>query len=174
MSGHVALIGLSGNGKSALGRRLAALLACPLYDTDAMLAERTGRPVPDLLRADAAAFRALEEEVLETACAAPAGVIATGAGVVLSPRNRAVLARGNFVLWLRAPVGVLAARLRGGENRPLLDGGDPVTRLAVLAAEREALYAACANAIVETEALSLEAVTRRVYSLAWDWRAAHV
>lgn len=174
MSGHVVLIGLSGSGKSAVGQRLAAMLARPLYDTDAMLAARAGMPVPALLRAGVARFRALEEEVVRDACGAPRGIIATGGGVVLSPRNRAMLMQGTCVLWLRAPAAVLATRLRDGEDRPLLAGDDPAAGLAALAAERDALYAACAHTVVENGALSLEETVRRVYSLALDWQAAHV
>src|SRR5438552_2508681 len=103
MSGHIVLIGLSGSGKSTVARLLARALTRPVYDTDALLAARSGVPVPELLRAAPDRFRALEEEVVQGACAAPAGVIATGGGAVLSARNRTALREGNRVVWLRAP-----------------------------------------------------------------------
>lgn len=159
------LIGLSGSGKSTVGRLLSERLACPLYDTDALLAERAGRSVPELLRADEAHFRALEEEVVAAACACTAGVIATGGGVVLSARNRAALRAGNWVVWLRAPSAALVARLRRGEGefeeRPLLDG-DPMARLSALAGEREALYTASAHATVDTANQRIATVVQHV------------
>lgn len=161
MSGHIVLIGLSGSGKSTIGRRLAALLGQPFYDTDALLAARAGQPVPDLLRSDPARFRALEERVVVEACAASGGVVATGGGVVLSPGNREALACGNQVVWLRAPAPTLAARLRGGEERPLL-AGDALARLALLEAEREGLYASCATVIVDVDGLDVEQSVARV------------
>lgn len=209
MSGHIVLIGLSGSGKSTVGALLAESLHRPLYDTDALLAARADQPVPALLRAGEARFRALEEEVVGQACAAPKGIIATGGGAVLSARNRDLLREGNTVVWLRAPTAALVARLfdegratrneggdaprrgeregarsegdhlqqRGGrtsdereqrpqrgEERPLL-AGDPATRLAALAREREALYAACAHIIIETEGLTAHAVARRILDL---------
>ncbi len=164
--GHIVLIGLSGGGKSTVGRLLAATLGLPFYDTDALLAARAGLPVPALLRADEAHFRALEEEALADALAAPAGVVATGGGVVLSQRNRAALSScpACRVVWLRAPVAVLAARLSAGkgEDRPLLAGDDPAARLAALAAQRDGLYRACADLIVDTGDLLPRQVARRI------------
>lgn len=167
MSGHIILIGLSGSGKSSIGRALAAALGRPFYDTDALLAARAEQPVPELLRADPVRFRVLEEGVVAEVCAAPPGVIATGGGVVLSPRNRALLAGGNTVVWLRAPVDALVARLRDGEERPLLNG-DAAARLAALEAERAALYAACATAVVDTDGATVAQSVARVRAAADD------
>jgi len=161
VSGHIVLIGLSGSGKSAVGRALAGALARPFYDTDLLVAARAGRPVPELLRSDAAHFRLLEEEIVADACGAPAGVIATGGGVVLSPRNRDTIVRGNQVVLLRATTVTLADRLRQGEERPLLTG-DVAARLAALLAERAALYVACATTIVDTDDLTIEQSVARV------------
>jgi len=164
--GHIVLIGLSGGGKSTVGRLLAVALDLPFYDTDALLAARAGMSVPALVRADEAGFRAMEEDVLADALAAPVGVVATGGGTVLSLRNRALLSSHPAcrVVWLRAPVDVLAARLRSGkgEDRPLLAGDDPAPRLAALAAQRDGLYRACADLIVDTDDLSPRQVARHI------------
>jgi shikimate kinase len=172
MSGHIVLIGLSGSGKSTVAQLLAQALGRPVYDTDALLAARSGVLVPELLKAAPDRFRALEEEIVAAACAAPAGVIATGGGVVLSARNRAALRRGNRVVWLRAPVCVLAARLQTGEERPLL-AGDPAARLDLLAAERAHLYAACAHDALDTDGLSPGEVAQRLLARVADWQASH-
>ncbi len=165
MSGHVVLIGLSGSGKSAVGALLAERLGVPLYDTDAAIALQAGVPVPELLRRDAAQFRALEEEIVLSACRAAPGVIATGGGAVLSARSRAALTGGNTVVWLHAPAAVLARRLRGGEHRPLL-AGDPVASLETLESERRSLYKACATLEIDTSCLSaaqvVDAIVERI------------
>ncbi len=175
MSGHVILVGLSGSGKSTVGRLLAAALDRPLYDTDALLAERTGLPVPELLRRDEAGFRRQEEAVVAALAALPPGVVATGGGVVLSSRSRASLRVGNMVVWLRAPVSALVARLASGdagEERPLL-AGDAQARLAALDQARSALYAACSDHIVETAGLPAEEVARQIRQIVTPWEAAH-
>lgn len=168
MSGHVILIGLSGSGKSTVAPLLSTLLDRPLYDTDTQLAARTGLAVPELLRRDEACFRRTEEEIVASLAVLPSGIVATGGGVVLSARNRAALSAGNRVIWLRAPVSVLVARLAAGDvtgqDRPLLTG-DPAARLAALLREREGFYAACAHDTVETRGLSVGAVARRIQDI---------
>lgn len=161
MSGHIVLIGLSGSGKSTVGGLLARRLARHLYDTDALIAARAGRPVPELLRADAATFRRLEEEVVGTALAGEPGVVATGGGAVLSPRSRLAMRDGNLVVWLQAPVATLTARLAAGEERPLL-AGDTVSRLSMLETERAALYAECAGLTISTEILNPDEVVQAI------------
>lgn len=170
MSGHIVLIGLSGSGKSTVGQALATRLERPLYDTDMLLAQRARMPVPELLRADAARFRALEEEVIVATVAAPPGVIATGGGVVLSARNRDTLRRGNLVVWLRAPIETLRARLVAGEERPLL-AGDTRRRLAELDEQRRALYAACAHQTLDTEHLAPAEAAARIVAAIAGWEA---
>ncbi|HNP71330.1 MAG TPA: shikimate kinase, partial [Kouleothrix sp.] len=48
----IALVGLSGAGKSSVGRLLAERLGWPLLDTDALIAEAAGRGVPQIFAED--------------------------------------------------------------------------------------------------------------------------
>ena len=45
---NLVLIGLSGCGKSTIGRRLSRLLRMPLLDTDAMIVDSEGRAISDI------------------------------------------------------------------------------------------------------------------------------
>ncbi len=161
MTGHIVLIGLSGSGKSAVGRLLADELSCPLYDTDVMLAARTGVSVPALLKAGEARFRRLEEEVVAEACGSAPGVIATGGGATLSAHNHSILRQTGYVVWLQAPIAALVTRLRVGEERPLL-AGDPAARLTRLRDARAPLYMDCAHVVVDTDGLTPVETARRV------------
>ena len=156
MSGAVVLVGLSGSGKSTVGRLVAQRLAVPFVDTDDLVATRAGKPVHRIFAEDGEeAFRDLETEVI-SAVIRPAGacVVATGGGAVLRPANRAALTAGNTVVWLDAPPETLAARLHdhaaSPEERPLLRSDDLVARLAEMVAARGPYYSACATLRLDT------------------------
>jgi 3-dehydroquinate synthase len=142
------LVGLSGSGKSAVGRRLAQRHAATFIDLDELVERQVGSPVAAIFAQEGeAGFRGHEREaVLSLGPADPdpelRRVIATGGGAVIDPRNRWLLYRGRFPVWLDGSPEILAGRLRRSANvRPLIAGTDPVTALRKLAAERRRFYA---------------------------------
>jgi len=160
---HVALVGLSGTGKSEVAPLLAARLGLRVVDLDDCIVARAGVSVAELFERDGEdAFRSLESQMLREQLDGPPAVLATGGGVVLDGSNRRLLAEHCRVVWLRTAVDVLVARLeRDDESRPLLRG-DAATILRRLAAEREALYAEVAGVVVATDGLEPDAVTDAV------------
>jgi shikimate kinase len=154
-SGHVALVGLSGSGKSTVAPLLASRLGRrSVVDLDRVIEERHGATVAEIFATQGeAGFRSAETEALAEALADADSVIATGGGAVLSAENRAMLASDAYTVWLRAHPDHLRQRLSGTtEARPLLEG-DPAFALTRLANERDALYSAVADLIVDVEGL---------------------
>jgi shikimate kinase len=161
----IALVGLSGTGKSTIARLIATRLGWFWFDTDAMIVERASRSIAQLFGNEGEAyFRKLETETLREVLLTPQpGVIATGGGVVLSEENRRLLQAHAYVVWLDAPTEVLVTRLsQHDEPRPLLAGEDPYLRLESLRAARHDLYQAVANQQMNTAALSPAEVAARV------------
>jgi shikimate kinase len=152
---HIALVGLSGTGKSTIARLLAAELARSIYDIDTIVEHDTGIPIAAIFAEQGeAAFRVAEHAALQRASASPAGIIATGGGIVLAPANRALLAT-MFVVWLDAPPAVLVERLRRhNQTRPLLAGDDPAGRLATQRELRAPLYQAVAQLRLDVATLT--------------------
>lgn len=150
---HVALVGLSGAGKSTVAPLLANRLgARSAVDLDVVVSGQLGRSAEQAFaELGEAAFRQAETDALLSSLAGPPSVIATGGGVVLDADNRAALRARAVVIWLRAHPDHLAARLAdSSEARPLLQG-DPEFALRRLASEREALYADVADHVVDVE-----------------------
>lgn len=138
----VALVGMMGAGKSSLGRRLAARLQVPFYDTDVEIVRAAGCTIPEIFRRyGEAAFRDCERKVLTRLLAEPPHILATGGGAFMSEETRNRIESNAVSLWIKAPVEVLAARVSRKGDRPLLKGGDPHEILSRLLREREPFYA---------------------------------
>lgn len=141
----VTLVGLSGSGKSAVGRLLAERLGWPFVDTDQRLASRFGRPVGTLLREiGEEAFRQAEAEVVRECLSAPPPlVVSTGGGVVTGPAAGEL--RRVRTLWLDVSPELAMERIaRSAEERPLL-AGDSLARLREQWQARRHRYAAVAE-----------------------------
>lgn len=135
------LTGISGAGKSTVGRLLASALGCVFVDLDERIVERAGMEVSAIFeKLGEARFRRWEAEALAEALNGPRAVIATGGGTLASDENRALALASASVVWLEVSVALAAARCAQSEERPLLTGGSAVDRLAELLERRRAAY----------------------------------
>lgn len=141
--GDLILIGLPASGKTTVGRQLAQRLDMPFFDCDEAIEAAAGCSVSDIFaRYGESYFRQLEHRTLETLCRKESCVIATGGGAVLREDNRLLLRCSGTVFWLDRPLAdIMSTDFQTG--RPLLTAGRKA--LERLAAERRALYAACAH-----------------------------
>ena len=167
VSQSIALVGLSGVGKSSVGRWLAERLGWPLRDTDDLIVQSEGRSIAQIFaEAGEARFRDLESAALQQAFSASSCIVPTGAGIVLRPENRALLRQHAFVIWLDAPTETLVARLLvHDEARPLIGDADPAARLEALRATRAGLYAEVAHARVDAAGCEVKEIGARVLQL---------
>lgn len=171
MSVRAVLVGLPGAGKTAVGRRLAKILAVPFADSDELVEAETGRTVAELFaERGEPAFRGAECTAVLNALATFDGVVSLGGGALGTAEIRAALA-GERVVWLRARLETLIARVGPATTRPLL-ATDPPARLAALAAEREPLYAAVAGVAVDTDDRTTGQVAAAIAARLHDWEIA--
>ena len=141
--GDLILIGLPASGKTTVGRQLARRLDMPFFDCDEAIEAAADCSVSDIFaRFGESYFRQLEHRTLEELCRKEGCVIATGGGAVLREDNRLLLRCSGTVFWLDRPLAdIMSTDFQMG--RPLLAAGRKA--LERLAAERRALYAACAH-----------------------------
>lgn len=151
----ILLIGMMGAGKTTVGRLLAERLQWPYLDSDDEVERRTGRSVPEIWKSDGeAAFRREEAAVLAEACRLDGPVVVSVAGgAVLDYANRALIRECGLVVWLRAAVPTLAARVGSGAGRPLLESG-PASALAKLLEKRAPVYEELAQQVYDVDRLS--------------------
>lgn len=148
---RVVLLGMMGSGKSSVGVALARRTGWPFVDNDALVQQATGHTARELLaRRGEDAMRAAESAALHAGLTMPPpAIVATAAGTILDAADREQIERGGFVVWLRADAETLAARAVGAEHRPWLDH-DPVGWFRAALGERDPLYAAVADLIIDT------------------------
>jgi len=163
---HLLLIGLSGAGKTTVGRLAAAALGAPFVDLDEEIVRHAGRPIAVLFQEEGeAAFRALESACARDALAGAPAVVAAGGGFFDDPANRLAAHVGALTVYLEAESDTAAARLEGSGGRPLLADGELAARLAAMLTRRRAGYLT-AEHVVATDGSTAEAVARQVVSLA--------
>ena len=150
---------MPGCGKSTVGRHLARQLGLSFVDCDTEIERRIGMPIRDYFAQQGeAAFRAVEQDVVDELTQREGQVLATGGGAVLRPSNRDALHSRSHVFYLRSTPEELFRRLRRDTHRPLLQVSDPQTRLRELYRERDPLYRRTAHFVVEAARPSVPAL----------------
>lgn len=149
------LIGARGCGKTTIGVELANVRGCRFVDTDRILQEQAQMTIAAIVEKEGwPGFRARETATLQSV-AAPSTVVATGGGIILSEVNRHYMREKGVVIYLCAPVPVLAARLDAfpeATQRPTLTGKPISEEIGDVLAERDVLYRDAAHHIVDAAA----------------------
>jgi shikimate kinase len=163
----IVLIGLSGSGKSTVGRYLAQRLNYPLYDTDAIIEAEAGKTASEMFAQEGeVAFRQRESAVLARVLNAAPCVVATGGGIVTVPANCALIRERAFVVWLDATSNAIIARISNHRQpRPLLQGDNPRERLETMRQNRAHLYRSIADLHMLTDGIHANAVAQRIAML---------
>ncbi|MBI1379182.1 MAG: serine transporter [Frankiales bacterium] len=150
---RVLLIGMMASGKSTVGRALAARTGWPYVDNDDIVAHLAGQATPDVAATRGAdGLHMLEGLVVEEILAMPAPLVAgiPGSTITTQPM-RDHLRQGGWVVWLRARLETLAARVGDGHDRPFFAGHDVLETLRRLNEGREPLYEATAHQVVDVD-----------------------
>ena len=163
----IVLVGLMGAGKSKIGRRLAARLNLPFFDSDHEIEMAAGESIEEIFaNRGERVFRDGERRVIARLLAQPVHVLATGGGAFMDEMTRGVIERRGVSLWLRADLDVLVSRVSRRSNRPLLKVGDARMVLGELIEQRYPVYAE-ANVMIESgEGPPESTVARAIAALA--------
>jgi len=139
---NIILTGFMGTGKTTLGRLLAERIGYKFIDTDAQIEKQVGQTISELFRTEGeAAFRKLESELVEQLAQKEGLVIATGGGLVLNPKNVAVLSKTGQIICLTAGSEEILARVSKQQDvRPLLQEKDPQAKIIELLQQRDSVY----------------------------------
>lgn len=163
----IVLVGLMGAGKTNIGRRLAARLNLPFFDSDSEIEAAAGETIEEIFRnRGEAVFRDGERRVIARLLAQPVHILATGGGAFMDRATRAIIARRGVSVWLRADIDTLLTRVSRRSNRPLLKEGNPRAVLEDLIARRYPIYAEADITIDSGDGPADVTATRTITALA--------
>jgi shikimate kinase len=160
---NIVLVGARCSGKTTVGKILSAMTGKVFLDTDALVEEKAGSSIEELIAARGwETFRGFEKQAVRAVSARDNQIIATGGGVVLDEVNVNHLATNALVVWLDGKADVLRQRMekeqQSGKRRPSLTGTDPLQEITEVLTAREPGYGRASALRVDTTGLSPEEV----------------
>ena len=159
----VALIGMMGAGKTAVGTALARRLSVPFLDSDAEIEAAARMEIAEIFARDGEAFfRRKEAQVIARLVQGPPCVLSTGGGAWLQEENRRTIRAHGVAVWLDADPEVLWQRVRHKDSRPLLRTADPRATLEALHDERRPVYARADLRVRSEGQMPISAMVERV------------
>ncbi|MEM9850730.1 MAG: shikimate kinase [Pseudomonadota bacterium] len=133
----VAMVGMMGAGKTAIGLALADRLGVAFRDSDEEIVRASNMSIAEIFDRDGEPFfREKETLVIGRLLDGAPAILSTGGGAFLAPTNREMITAKGVAVWLNADVDLLWDRVRHKTTRPLLLTDDPRATLEALFAAR--------------------------------------
>ena len=157
MRKNIVLIGMTGCGKTTIGKLLAKELEMDFKDMDEIIENEEGRKIRDIFEENGEDFfREKETDCAKEVSALCNTVISTGGGIVLREENMAFLKNNSVVIYLKRSINSIKETI-DASKRPLLDDG--LDKLSEMKEKRGPLYEKYADFIVENEKSKEEIVS---------------
>ena len=157
---NIVLVGMSGSGKSSIGRKLAVKLNYEFIDVDDIIQRKTQMDLQDYIdRFGDEEFLQLEEKTVLDLTVQNC-VIAPGGSVIYSEKAINHLKRNSIIIFLDISLEVVKSRTKDVETRGIVY----LKRKSYeeLFTERLALYRQYSDATVKIDDLTIEQVIQRV------------
>ncbi len=152
MQKNVILCGFMGCGKTTVGKLVAQALERPFLDLDAYICAREGKTVAEIFDAFGEdGFREREHNACAALEKSQGQVIAAGGGTLAFARNVEALKINGVIVFLDVSLETIAARLRGDDTRPLLNGPGREEAMRTLYDARRPLYLGAADIVVTAD-----------------------
>ncbi len=160
MKDNIILIGFMGSGKTSVGIKLSYRLKRTMIDTDKWIEQKQKMTVSEIFASlGEEEFRRMETQCLKKLLDLADGqIISAGGGLPLREENHQLLRQLGKVVYLKADPETVYERLKSDSTRPLLQVADPKERIKTLLFQREPVYEACADMIVDVSGKSFDEI----------------
>ena len=160
---NIALIGMSGAGKSYIGTRVAESLGLTFVDVDRHLEGLAGKLLPQIIdEIGEDGFSRVESAATEKACEGDNTLISTGGSIVYSDSAMETLREFSRVIYLRVSKATLLKRILRDRERETRIIGLKQKTLEELIDERMPLYEQYAHVVIDAETGGEENIVARV------------
>lgn len=151
---NIILIGMPGAGKSTIGSILAEKLKYNFIDTDILIQEKIGKPLPQIIKEEGIDNVLQIENEVNSNIKVENSVIATGGSVIYGKEAMDNLKKIGKVIYLQQGFETINERIGNAEERGIIQRKDQT--LEELYNERIPLYEKYADITIEEENLSIE------------------
>lgn len=167
---NIIFIGITGVGKTTIGKLVAKKLNREFIDLDKSIEETCGVDIATIFQLEGeVGFRRRETNQLKNILASnQICVLSLGGGIVLSEYNRNILINSNsLIIELKANLKEVAKRLsKNYLSRPIFSNPEEIyTKLCNIYQERKDYYGIIADQIISTETNSMTQVINIVIKL---------
>ena len=150
----VALVGMMGSGKSAIGKVVSSVIDVPFVDADSEIEKAAKLSIPEIFeRHGERFFRDKENQVIKRLLKERPCILATGGGAFVNKKIRTLIKQQCVSVWLNADLETLWKRVKHKKTRPLLRTDNPKETLANIYNERIETYS-LADVIIESRGAS--------------------
>ena len=165
----VALVGMMGSGKSAIGKVLSSIIDVPFVDADVEIEKAAKLSIPEIFeRHGEKFFRDKEDQVIKRLLKERPCILATGGGAFVNEKIRTSIKQHSISVWLNADIETLWKRVKHKKTRPLLRTDSPKETLTNIYKGRIETYS-LADLIIESQGTSsLDQMANRVINSLLD------
>ena len=157
MNKNIVLIGMSGSGKTTIGKALSIVLNKKLIDVDSYIEETQGKSISEIFNQGEAHFRELESKAVLKIAENTNSIISTGGGVIKKEENMIELKKNGIVIYIDRPVERIINDI-DNSNRPLLKNNK--TNLYEMYELRHPLYKKYSDIIVVNDSTEEEVIDK--------------
>ena len=152
LKNNIILIGPMGSGKSSIGKKLSKMMKFDFVDTDNLIEENTGVDIPTIFEHEGeTGFRERESKILQEISDYQQTVVGTGGGIIISKKNRGIIKKMGFAVYLTASIKELVYRTEHDKNRPLINSDDAENKIRNIINDRKEYYENTSNMTISTD-----------------------
>ncbi|CAK7014790.1 hypothetical protein CIW83_07675 [Tissierella sp. P1] len=158
---NIVLIGMSGVGKTTIGKTLSKVLDRRFVDTDELIERKMETDIEKIFSLYGELyFRKLENQIIDELYQEENLIISTGGGIVLNDNNIVSLKKNGVLILLESSIENIVNNIKKSKTvRPLLnDERDLYIKTKIMCDSRKELYLSAADFIVCVDGKSIDEI----------------